>query len=780
MGIDITSKYAYAGHAKSPLLHKRKGVVVVTHDPRDIAYGTAEGLYTGKQRHIQLGDRKLSVNDHFPYTIVRGDKVTQIFVPKETGALPIEVSLHKGGFMASKRLSRIMRPVPIFGWRDNLHIEYTPDKKRSNKIWDGAGVVSRKFLLSLIPDLALEDKYKKRYVRELREGKRFEFTIQTNKGQYKGHCIVDERPEAPDFLIPDDLKTEVRLTCEETLVTLMPYHNHDGMALDIQSRINLNGLFSNDYLFEQLEKEADQVIDEIASGDKEAMFKRWAELQEGTSSDWWLAEFLQSGGETVWFPKATQALGNDWRKRVLDTYAGKVRAPIAGGRYYILTAGVAKAAGHKIPNLRKGEVYIDDVAIWVTNSDWIAFIALVAGGADHDDGFWVHPFTDTDGERKVICWRSPNQVGEYVIMTLANEDYFGEYRPADSSLIATRIDKANQKYVWEESDFDLNYDMWQGKEYNTANMLKAITEPILGRYVNVLMVLESLGMTKDTELAVPLEVVIDNEVKFGGDLSHIADWIDAKESHFIQHGIRIPRFLGGRMAVEVDEDGVHEIDTMIAGFLSILEGFDKRLAEVSAIACPPREVWDYPLTREVAQVAEAFVQNYKHQLDDFVEFEYEACQLHKEYGYELGIALMRRIYLFGNNDGVLFLKGMWGMVHDALSQLGVYESWTPAKLFQVNGVWFNEAIRKEGREFAQMSDVPKDMRSQYKDSAKTKQYIGTVYTIKYDADEMRHKMLEGSEVVGYLKPLPTLTERTFNTTPIKAYVRDGNVRMVCE
>jgi hypothetical protein len=42
-------------------------------------------------------------------------------------------------------------------------------------------------------------------------------------------------------------------------------------------------------------------------------------------------------------------------------------------------------------------------------------IAGILGGADHDDALWLHNFTDHDGERKVLAWRSPNQAGEYIL-----------------------------------------------------------------------------------------------------------------------------------------------------------------------------------------------------------------------------------------------------------------------------------------------------------------------------------------------------------------------------
>ena len=40
----------------------------------------------------------------------------------------------------------------------------------------------------------------------------------------------------------------------------------------------------------------------------------------------------------------------------------------------------------------------------------------ILGGADNDDALWVQPFTDHDGDQKMLCWRSPNKTGKHMVL----------------------------------------------------------------------------------------------------------------------------------------------------------------------------------------------------------------------------------------------------------------------------------------------------------------------------------------------------------------------------
>src|SRR5690606_27861220 len=117
---------------------------------------------------------------------------------------------------------------------------------------------------------------------------------------------------------------------------------------------------------------------------------------------------------------------NQHLRRLNDSTLAKMRLPIPGGRFYVMPAAVGRRAGLRGLAVPRGHIQLDGRAgtAWVNEEDWLALsdspkgvgIAGILGGADNDDALWVHPFTDYDGERMVLAWRSPNQAGEYVVL----------------------------------------------------------------------------------------------------------------------------------------------------------------------------------------------------------------------------------------------------------------------------------------------------------------------------------------------------------------------------
>src|SRR5258708_271894 len=140
-------------------------------------------------------------------------------------------------------------------------------------------------------------------------------------------------------------------------------------------------------------------------------------------TQWPLGEYLASGGQPLWFAGVTRNLMNQHLSRLNHSTLAKLHVPIPGGRFYVMPIGVGQAAGvdQVVP---RGHVRLDRAygTAWVNDEDWVRLehadvgMAGLLGGADNDDALWVHGFTDYDGQAKVLCWRSPNQVGEYVVL----------------------------------------------------------------------------------------------------------------------------------------------------------------------------------------------------------------------------------------------------------------------------------------------------------------------------------------------------------------------------
>ncbi|HUM67718.1 MAG TPA: hypothetical protein PLK31_02585, partial [Chloroflexota bacterium] len=370
---------------------------------------------------------------------VNGSQVSDLYVDGMTTeefleATGLKLDMHKGGFVLSKRISRVMRPHFVSNFFDpnDVRVAYMEQPPEEAKVWDGAGLISRRMLRKMVLSEGLSPARRERLEIELRHAKRVEFTVMTPKGQDKGHAIVsddlrDENGRSVDFLLPQDTKKEVRLDNGRTFVGLSFVHGHNDMRLDIQSLINLHPFFQEDRLLDWLKDEGELFVQAVETGRvAEAMGRidRHTTLEEVQA--WPLREYFASGGHPMWFRSHVKSLMNQHLKRLNHSTLEKMRLPIPGGRHYVMPTAVGRRAGLKGLDVPRGHVHIDDKrgTAWVNDEDWLELpdspkgegIASILGGADNDDALWLHPFTDHDGERKVLAWRSPNQVGEYVVL----------------------------------------------------------------------------------------------------------------------------------------------------------------------------------------------------------------------------------------------------------------------------------------------------------------------------------------------------------------------------
>ncbi len=408
---------------------------------------------------------------------VNSNSITDVYVDNMTTeqfleATGLELSLEKGAFVLSKRISRVMRPHLVSGFfePDQVQIAYLKLDNEGAKVWDGAGLISRKMLQKMALSDDLSPAKRARLERELNHTQRVEFTLMTAKGQDKGHAIVIDDLEA-DFILPQDTKEEIRLDNEQTFVGISFVHGHDDMRLDIQSLINLHPFFQEKQLLGWLRDEGDLFLRSIEDGsiaDMMARIDQHTTIEDITS--WHVREYLVSGGQPMWFGGIVKSLANQHLRRLNHSTLEKLRLPIPGGRYYVMPAGVGRQGGLKL-DVPRGHVHIDRRrgTAWVNDEDWLTLpdsperpgspgegIAGILGGADNDDALWVFPFEDHDGQHKVLAWRSPNQVGEYVqlkptanshVLEWAIVDDVVRFPKADSRNLPPRIDFTDPSYL---------------------------------------------------------------------------------------------------------------------------------------------------------------------------------------------------------------------------------------------------------------------------------------------------------------------------------------------
>ncbi|MCI0731759.1 MAG: hypothetical protein L0332_34250 [Chloroflexi bacterium] len=552
---------------------------------------------------------------------------------KATG---LSLHLDKGAYVLSKRLSRLLRPHFLSGFfaAEEVTIRYLDSlDANGRKVWDGAGVVSRAMLRKMVLSQDMPPAKRAQLLREIDLARRVEFTLLTANGQDKGHAIVADDLDA-DFVLPRDTKGEVRLTNTTIFAGLTAVHGREEMRLDIQSLINLYPFFEENQLLEWLGQEGELFVQSIQEGTAAAMMGRIDEyVSLADVTGWHVREYLASGGHPLWFGSITKSLINQHLARLNRSTREKLRLPIPGGRLYVMPAAVGQAAGIENLSVPRGHIQLDPTygTAWVNDEDWLALgdspnpgrtgadgegIAAILGGADNDDALWVHPFTDYDGTRRVLAWRSPNQVGEYVVLQptagsapLPWQTAGGEaitYPAGDSRKLPPRIDQTSPQYLGLVAA-DSTGNLGQGQAYSPAVMAAAVERAqnnrgVLGMYCNSLMLHQAVFGRLPATPPAPLEQVIDGTVKTGADLGQVKNWTYEDTRNLLRKRMPIPQLLHGRLSAEpgqrqpqpIASQG-HWLDRLEAGVKGHIGRIEAKRDELVKQCQPPRTVFDSAL-----------------------------------------------------------------------------------------------------------------------------------------------------------------------------------------
>ncbi len=493
---------------------------------------------------------------------VKDDKALDLYIPnvdtqeflQRTG---LHLSMEKGGYVLSKRLSRVMRPYRYWNFfaADEVTIAY--NDQLDPIVWDGSGQVSRHFVQRLADSLDLTDRQR----HELLHGNRFEVTTLHTGGQDKGHVYVVDGLDT-DFMFPaDSVKTELRLGetafGQTIFIGLNPVHSDDQMCLDVQSLINLYPFFQPEQLLAWAGMESGLFLNGIRNGKLEGILNRLYDADSAADlediSDWHVGEYIASGGSLMWFAGMVKAVAKQHLNR-LGSRADKFRAPVPGGRYYIFPAAVGNR------EVAEGHICLDRKAAtaWVNDADWSAYIVDVLGGCDGDDALWIFPFTDRDDANvhKILAWRSPNQLGEYIVLTpTADSDVIEwetdtgsiSYAKMESRLLPARVDSVSYQYgtltkVSEANDHFQTSPL-RMPHYSITGMQPAIEQAaankgVLGGFCNVTILCKALYGRLPQKLPATLEDVIDGSVKTGLNLAPVRQWNEMALGRMVKHGQR--------------------------------------------------------------------------------------------------------------------------------------------------------------------------------------------------------------------------------------------------
>lgn len=551
--------------------------------------------------------------------MLNGKKVTEREYEELMG---FTASMKNGGYKMSKRYSRWQGIFKPYQWaifdRSELTIVYNPEL--DEKEHDGIIFLSPRFMgkmerkVSSMPRLREVAKtIKKNNMRIYRTdaGNRLEATVMADEQQLKGHAIqtvsnhvmLDGKMVAFDIMVPAKAgKPEIAYRADQVFVGLKGIKGHDHMALDFQSLVNLVDFFGVDPLLEELKAAGSNWLAAIENGDAAYVLDRSGSIDKLTGIDklrsWVLADFCTSGGDLMWFAGMVRKAAATFEKQLSMRTLGKHRFPVLGGRWYIAadsSLSVKLQPGH-------ARILDDRASLAVPAAEYVGYIQKVLGGCDGDDGVWVRPFTDHDGLRKLLIWRSPNGEGEYIVMLADSYGYqFSKYPEMDSRKLPPRIDTVKKEWqhlpAIEKADVP---DQYRSESLIFDIMRAENSAGNLGTFINTQMAVKMHGW--DYDCPFPQEEMVDYTVKDGGDTTPGRQWAEETvRDAVIKRKLPVSRHIIHRIAFALNPKEIASlkhtegnwIDVLLNGARAYLDIFKQQTEMLAAKATPPMQVWSY-------------------------------------------------------------------------------------------------------------------------------------------------------------------------------------------
>ncbi len=580
------------------------------------------------------------------FEYVKDNKVVTVYIPGINEAeflelVELNVVIGDGiGLSTAKRISRVNRPLFVHAMFDSLSMTELDLGPAEMKALDGGGVVHPRVLARMIEHLPrkISDHKRRSLIAKLKHNQRVEFTIVDAEGERKGHAMVSDAIDV-DFLIPLDRKTDLKLTSGKTYVSFdLSFKGKVGNLLDRQSLLNLAPFFHPGNLLGWMRQDAEFFKDALEHGKMaELMGRVEADDSEDSVIDWHVQNFAARGGDFMWSRKLVRDVFGQHINKIKSKYQDKLRFPIPGGSAYVMTDAVAKLAGYTNVNVARGECMIDlkRATVWVNSQDWVSFIANTLGGADSDDRLNAQPFTEiSDDVRKIMLWRSPNQLGEYVILLpTANSDVIewataGEpvvYPKMDSTHLTRRIDQRQYTYTGILAE----KVRLPAKPYSVKNMRFAISRALansgaLGMYCNMQMVMVAAKGDLPDDLYLPLGDVVDAVVKDGRDVSGVKDWCYFQAGMMLAQGTKIPHLVADKFAGLIGKDKSfalttdHWLDKLETGLNQHILYAEHLRDSLMATCVMPAELSAYAASMHDAPMGVGFLQVYNTAMHDAI------------------------------------------------------------------------------------------------------------------------------------------------------------------
>ncbi len=211
-----------------------------------------------------------------------------------------------------------------------------------------------------------------------------------------------------------------------------------------------------------------------------------------------------------------------------------------------------------------------------------------------------------------MAWRSPNQVGEYVLLKPTADSHVLEWATvddavrfpkADSRNLPPRVDLADPSYLG-LVDPATTAGSGAGDVYTVDSMEWAAARALanqgaLGMYCNSLMVNKAIYDRLPDKPPAPLEEIIDSSVKTGADLSQVIAWNYQNSRQILESGVPIPEILHGRLSYDREDrppwpvaSQEHWLDKTVRGVNAHIAYIEARRDALIQTTRPPQEIFD--------------------------------------------------------------------------------------------------------------------------------------------------------------------------------------------
>lgn len=308
-------------------------------------------------------------------------------------------------FKTGKYLSRVFRPVKYGGFYQGLSVNTS---SVSGKIVDGISLISHKLAVSL-------------GWKDVAPGMSAQFTLFYSQGLVKGHCVVSDIIDH-DIVIygEDNIKQQVTFNNGTQFVTLEPVKLSPHLRMDIQSLLNLWGLFGSEQYLMWAYQGVEKFKEDLFAGKVDLWLDNFADvdIEDIQKEQWTLRKAIWHKIDYTKYPGLIRAAWTMFRNSMLTFTTGKegnpaFHIPVPGGKRGYIRVDLRNhdKDGNFKSNVERGVVELDKFGnLWIHDQDIEKFMAI-KGGADQDDGCAIIPVKNS----KAVIYRNPNQYGEYGI-----------------------------------------------------------------------------------------------------------------------------------------------------------------------------------------------------------------------------------------------------------------------------------------------------------------------------------------------------------------------------